>query len=46
MSQRSVYRWVAKFKTGYEHLKDATRQGRPATVTTNNSIVKIHHILI
>ena len=44
MSHRSVCRWVAKSKTGYEHLKDAARQGRPATVTTNNNIVKIHQI--
>jgi hypothetical protein len=28
----------------YKHLKDAVRQGRPATVTTNN-IVKFHQIL-
>lgn len=25
MSERSVCSWVAKFKTGYEHLKDTTR---------------------
>lgn len=29
----------------YEHLKDAARQGRPATVLINNNIVKIHQFL-
>lgn len=45
MSHRSVCRWVSKFITGYEHFKDAARQVGPATVTTNNYIVKIQQIL-
>lgn len=44
MSHRSVCRWVSKFITGYEHFKDAARQVGPATVTTNNYIVKIQQI--
>lgn len=45
MSHRSVCRWVAKFIISNEHLKDADRQGRPATVTTKHYIVEIHQIL-
>ena len=36
---------LLNLKTGYEHLKDTARQGRPATVTTNNNIVKNYQIL-
>lgn len=35
MSRKSVCR----------HLRDAAPQGRPATVTTNNTVVKIHQFL-
>jgi hypothetical protein len=42
MSHMSVCRWVAKLKAAYELLKDV---GRPATVTNNNSVIKIHQIL-
>lgn len=35
MSRKSVCR----------HLRDAAPQGRPATVTANNTVVKIHQFL-
>lgn len=35
LSYRFVCKWVAKFKTGYRHIKDAACQDRPATVITN-----------
>lgn len=42
---RYVLKLVAKFKTGYEQLKDAACQGRPSTVTTNYNTAKINQIL-
>lgn len=45
MSHRSICRWVAKFKTGQQQVKDATRPGRPATTTTKSNIEKIRNML-
>lgn len=45
MFHRSVCRWISKFITGCAHFKDAARQVCPATVTTNNYIVKTRQFL-
>ena len=34
--------WIAQFKTCYEHLKGAARQGHLAAVSTNTNIVQVH----
>ena len=44
MSFSTVCRWVAKFKSGLQQLKDAGRPGRPATKTKRN-IQKINDFL-
>ena len=46
ISQRSVCRWVAKFKTGQQGLKDAARSGRPPITTTKSNIRKLPISLI
>ena len=38
MSYRTVCRWVAKFSTGQQQLKDATRPGHLATISTKGNI--------
>ena len=45
MSNRSGCRWVAKFKTSQQDLKDATPSGRPPTTTTKSNIKKITNLL-
>jgi hypothetical protein len=38
--EMAICRWVAKFNTGQQQVKDATRPGRLATTTTKNNMVK------
>ena len=45
MSHRTVCRWVAKFSAGQQQLKDAARQGCPATTTTKGKKEKNQNIL-
>lgn len=37
MSHRSICRWVAKFKTGQQQVKDTTRSGHPAKTTHSST---------
>ncbi|XP_041366729.1 uncharacterized protein LOC121381476 [Gigantopelta aegis] len=41
-----VKKWAAEFKRGRENLKDDPRPGRPITVTTQETIAKIHDIIV
>jgi len=45
MSYMTICRWVARFKSGHQQLKDAARKGRPATTTTKHNIERIRQIL-
>ena len=37
-----VVKWAAEFKHGWESLEDDPRARRPVTVTTQETITKIH----
>ena len=41
-----VNKWAAEFKRGRESLEDDPRPGRPVTVTTPETIAKIHDIIM
>jgi len=43
MSYMTICRWVARFKSGHQQLKDAAHTGRPATTTTIHNIKIIRH---
>ena len=45
MSYMTICRWVARFKSGHQQLKDAAHTGRPATTTTKHNIELIRQIL-
>lgn len=46
MSYLTVCRWVGRFKSGHQQLKDAAHTGRPiATTTTKHNIERIRQIL-
>ena len=45
MSYMTICRWVARFKSGHQQLKDAAHTGRPATTTTKQNISRIRQIL-
>jgi len=45
MSYMTICRWVARFKSGHQQLKDAAHTGRPATTTTKHNIERIRQIL-
>jgi len=36
MSQRKVYEWVERFKSGRTHVTDESRSGRPSTSCTQD----------
>ena len=41
MCHRTVCRWVAKFRSGQQHIKDAAHTGHPATTTSKGNIEKM-----
>ena len=45
MSFSTICRWVAKFQSGQQQLKDAARPGRPVTSTTPKNVEKIRELL-
>ncbi|XP_041349335.1 protein GVQW3-like [Gigantopelta aegis] len=45
-SYSMVKKWAAEFKRGRESLEDDPRPGRPVTVTTQETIAKIHDIIM
>ncbi|XP_041364231.1 histone-lysine N-methyltransferase SETMAR-like [Gigantopelta aegis] len=45
-SYSMVKKWAAEFKRGSESLEDNPRPGRPVTVTTQETIAKIHDIIM
>lgn len=45
MSRSTVFRWVAKFKSGEQQLEDAARSGRPKTSVTKKNIGKIRNLI-
>lgn len=45
MSRSTVFRWVAKFKSGEQQLEDAARSGRPKTSVTKKNIGKISNLI-
>ncbi|XP_041354235.1 protein GVQW3-like [Gigantopelta aegis] len=45
-SYSMVKKWAAEFKHGRKSLKDDSRSGRPVTDTTQETIAKIHDIIM
>ena len=45
-SYSMVKKWAADFKRGRDSLEDDPHQGRPATVTTQEIVDKIHDMLL
>ena len=45
-SYSMVKKWAAEFKRGRESLEDDPRQRRPVTVTTQDTIAKIHDTIM
>ncbi|XP_040923305.1 chromobox protein homolog 1b isoform X1 [Toxotes jaculatrix] len=45
-SYSMVKKWAAEFKRGRESLEDDPRPGRPVTVTTQETIDKIHDMIL
>ena len=41
-----VKKWDAEFKCGRDSLENDPRQGRPVTVTTQETIAKMHDIIM
>ena len=46
LSYSMVKKWAAEFKHGRESLEDNTCLGRPVTITTQETIAKIHGIIM
>ena len=42
----TVKKWAAEFKWGRESLEDDQRSGRPCTATTQESINRIHQMVM
>ena len=42
----TVQKWASEFMKGRESLEDDPRSGRPATATTQENIVRIHHTVM
>ena len=45
-SLNMVKKWAAEFQRDRESLEDDPRPGRPVTVTTQETIAKIHNIIM
>ncbi|XP_060594912.1 histone-lysine N-methyltransferase SETMAR-like [Ruditapes philippinarum] len=45
VSERTVQRWIVKFKSGTESLNDASGRGRKHTVVTKNNIKKVQELI-
>ena len=45
MSYMTICRWVARFTSVHQQLKDAAHRGRPAITTTKHNIERIRQIL-
>ena len=46
MSYRTVLRWIARFRSGQESLKDNAKSGRPKTSSSKVNVEKIKEILM
>jgi transposase len=45
MSQRKVYEWVERFKSGQTRVTDEGRSGRPSTSRTEDHINMAHAMI-
>ncbi|GFW97830.1 zinc finger protein 45 [Trichonephila clavipes] len=46
ISMSTVKKWATEFKSGRTTLEDDTREGRPRTKTTPETIEKVHDIML
>jgi hypothetical protein len=46
MKQRTVYRWVDRFKEGRERVDDNTREGRPSTSRVGENVQRVHDLMM
>ena len=46
LSNSMVKKWAVNFKRGRKSQEDGSRHGRPATVTTQEIVDKIHDMLL
>jgi len=46
LKERTVFKWVQRFREGREDPKDHARSGRPSTSSGNENIDRVHSLML
>jgi transposase len=46
MKRRTVYKWVDRFKEGWESMDDNAGEGRPSTSRVGENIQHVHDLVM